>query len=200
MLLLLAAAGCRVRTPKPQPPAIPQALDPLTDTERALAEKVARADSRVADLIGASAVVAQNVWFAPKSADGQAVPERHAELLFAIASGEYGVRALVRLGASAAVVEATRIDARSVPITDAEAQLAWQIAREDEAVRAKVANRMEQVRPQAMRSYSEDPNDPCHRGRCMYLLLRVGNAYLEGVAVTVELNSRRVLPERSRLQ
>ena len=197
--LLLLCFGCAKPKP-PQPPSAPQALDPLTPAERATAEKTALADARVRDLIGATGRLAHLEWFAPKPAEGNAAVERHAELLYAVASGEYGVRAIVRLSGTPAVVEVARIDASNVPITSEETQEAWRIAQADPAVRNKLGNRIAEIRPEALRSYSEDPNDPCYRARCFYLLLRVGANYLNEPAITVELNSKRVLPERSRLQ
>lgn len=198
-VLILFCFGCAKPRP-PGPPATPLALDPLTESERSGAEKTARADGRVRELIGDAGILAHIAWFAPKPAEASAEVVRHAELLFAIPSGEYGVRALVRLGAPMTVVETARIDARNVPMTDGEIQEVWRIAQADPAVRSKLGNRMPEIRPEALRSYSEDPNDPCYRGRCYYLLLRVGNNYLNEPAITVELNSKRVLAERSKLQ
>lgn len=198
-VLMLVCFGCaKPKTPKP--PAIPLALDPLTEGEHADAEKTARADGRVTELIGTGGRLAHIAWFAPKPAEASAEVVRHAELLFAIPSGQYGVRAVVRLSAPMAVVDAARIDARNVPMTDDEIQEVWRIAQADPAVRNKLGNRIAEIRPEALRTYSEDPNDPCSKGRCYYLLLRIGRNYLSEPAITVELNSKRVLAERSNLQ
>ncbi len=198
-VLILTCFGCAKPRP-PKPPTIPQALDPLTESERTVAEKVARADGRVRELLVEGGRLAHIAWFAPKPAEASAAVQRHAELLFAIPSGAYAVRTVVSLGTTAAVVEAVRIDARNLPITDDETQEVWRIAQADQGVQNKLGRRIAEIRPEALRTYSEDPNDPCTRGRCYYLLLRVGNSYLSEPEITVELNSKRVLTERSKLQ
>lgn len=198
--LFLLGASCARKPVPPVPvtPGPPQALDPLNEAERALAERAARADARVTELTGGAGRLAHLVWFGVKPAtEGQEGP-RHAEALFAVPSGEYGVRAIVRLGTAPAVVEATRIDARHVPMTREDTDEAWQIARADRLVQERLGRRLATIVPEATRTYSEDPNDPCSRGRCFYLLLRAGNNYIDDLPLIVDLATKRVLTGRSR--
>ena len=174
----------------------PQALDPLSRDERALAERLARADSRAVELLGPEARLASLEFLAMKGAATDA-PVRHADALFARPDGDYGVRAIVRLGADAAVVEVQRVSASSVPMTQADIDQAWAIALADSAYTARLGRDVSRMRVEGLRIFSEDRTDPCAAGRCFYLIVRDGPYYVSGASVIVDLATRRVLPGRS---
>jgi hypothetical protein len=197
-LMLLAAAACGPR-PGPQTPgqpSTPQALDPLTAGERAAAEKLVRADPRAAELLGERATLASIEFLAMKSQQSDE-PVRHADLLFARPDTEYGARAIVRLGAAPSIVEFTRVDRKSVPMTEADVQDAWQVALADPAYRKRITRNLSTLKPEALRIYTEDRNDPCFAGRCFYVIVRDGDYYISDASVTVDLATKRILPERS---
>lgn len=197
MLVLAAFAACGARTlPASVSQQPPQALDPLTDAEKALAEKIARADSRAADLLGSQATLASVEFLSMKATDSDE-PVRHADLLFSRRDAQFGARAIVRLGASPAVVEFTRIDPQSVPLTPALIQDAWKIALSDAGYTKRLARSAAGLRVEALRIYTQDKSDPCFTGQCLYLLVRDGDFYLSNASVVVDLGTRRVLLERS---
>ena len=195
IVALCATTACqrRVTIQAPQP------LDPLSAQERADAEKLVRADARAGELLGTQASVASIEFLAVK-APGSDEAVRHVDLLFARPDADFGVRAVVRLGPSPAVTEFARVDRRSVPMTEADVQQAWQIALADPAYKARLSRDPSRVRVEALRIYSEDPADPCSAGRCFYVIVREGDFYVSGASVTVDLATRRVLPERSPAQ
>jgi hypothetical protein len=197
-----AAAACGARTARrgaaaaPAPQAAPQLLDPLTAEEKASAEKLVRADSRAKELLGAQATLASIELLAMKDT-GKDQPVRHADLLFARPDGDFGARAIVNLSATPSIVEFTRVNRNSVPMTDADVQEAWRIALADPAFRTRLARDPGGLKPEALRVYTEDPKDPCFTGRCFYLIVRQGDFYVSTASVTVDLASRRILPGRS---
>src|SRR2546426_7413563 len=115
-------------------------LDPLTEDERRAAERVALADPRVQQLLGAGRRQLISVeLFSMKppreqieaAAAGRAIAMgRFAEVIFFRPDGEFGVRAVVELprGAVAAV---ERLESQQVPLTQADLAEAWQLASRD---------------------------------------------------------------------
>jgi hypothetical protein len=200
-LLVLAALvatteACASRLAQPRPPSgQAQPLDPLSAAERALAEKLARADGRAVELLTAGARLASIEFLAVKvGAADTAV--RHADLLFALPTGAFGVRAVVRLGDDPAVVEVERVAASSVPMTQADVDQAWAIAQADQAYVSRLGRDPKSLRVEALRIYTEDRDDPCFAGRCFYLIVRDGAYYVSDASVIVDLVSRRLLPVR----
>ena len=191
------AAGCAARTTQPAGVARqgPQPLDPLTAEERAAAEKAARADQRALALLSPQAELVSVEFLALKGADPDAI-DRHADLLFARAERDYGVRVLVRLGASPAVTDVQRVSASGLPVTRSEVDEAWRLALADTAYVKTLARETKGLQVEALRIYSEDANDPCSSGRCLYLLVRDRGLYVQDAAVIVDLASRRLLPAR----
>jgi Cu2+-containing amine oxidase len=183
------------------PQQAPQLLDPLTAAEKATAEKLVRADARAKELLGPSATLASIELLAMKDAAGTATakdePVRHADLLFSRPDTDSGARAIVNLSAAPSIVEFTRIDRRSVPATAADIQEAWRIALADTTFRTRLARDPGGITQEALRIYTEDPNDPCFTGRCFYLIAKQGDFYVSTASVTVDLATRRILPERS---
>jgi hypothetical protein len=198
-----AAAACGARAGAAQAGGLaaaqqqkPQLLDPLTASEKAIAEKLARADDRAKDLLGADARLVSIELLAMKDT-GKDEPVRHADLLFSRPDTNFGARAIVNLTATPSIVEFTRVDRRSVPTTDADIQEAWRIALADTAYRTRLARDPGSLRQEALRIYTEDPNDPCFTGRCFYLIAKQGDFYVSTASVTVDLATKRILPERS---
>jgi hypothetical protein len=174
----------------------PEALDPLSASEKAIAEKVVRADARARDLLGERATLISIEFLAMKGEKpNEAV--RHADLLFATPDTEFGARAVVRLGSDPSVVEFTRVDRKSIPMSEADVRAAWDIALADATYRKRLARDPGGLKPEALRIHTEDPNDPCFSGGCFYLIVRDGDFYVSGASVTVDVLSKRILAERS---
>ena len=173
-----------------------QALDPLSPEEKAQAEKLVRADERARELLGEAATLA-SIELLPLKTRGADEPVRHADLLFARPDTDFGARAIVRLAATPSIVEFTRVDRKSVPMTEADVQEVWKIALADPSYRRRLARDPGGLKPEALRIYTEDRQDPCFSGRCFYLIVRDGDYYVSSASVTVDLATRRILPERS---
>jgi hypothetical protein len=202
-----AVAACGARSGRPgtaaaqaggqtAPQAAPQLLDPLTAGEKATAEKLVRTDDRAKDLLGQNATLVSIELLAMKDT-GKDEPVRHADLLFARPDTDSGARAIVNLTGPPTIVEFTRVDRRSVPTTDADIQEAWRIALADTSFRTRLARDPGGLKQEALRIYTEDPNDPCFTGRCFYLIAKQGDFYVSTAGVTVDLATRRILPGRS---
>lgn len=197
LLLLCAVIACGARTvvaAAAQP--APKALDPLSAEEKAIAEKLVRAHHRARELIGERATLASIEFLAMKGR-GADDTVRHADLLFARPDTEFGARAIVRLGAAPSIVELTRVDRKSVPMTDTDVQEVWKTALADAAYRKRLARDPGGLKPEALRIYTEDREDPCFSGRCFYLIVRDGDYYVSNASVTVDLATKRILSERS---
>lgn len=192
-VLCVAMACAHAVTAAAQPTRQP--LDPLTAGEKAAAEKLVRADPRSRELLGDGATLVSIEFLAEKGPKGEVV--RNADLLFSRADTEFGARAIVRLGSAPSIAEFTRIDRKSVPMTANDAQEAWKIALADSAYRTRLQRDPKNLKPEALRMYTEDPNDPCFSGRCFYLIVRDGDYYVSNASVTVDLTTRRILPERT---
>jgi hypothetical protein len=199
LALLLTASGlvggCATGGAQTRPGRAPQLLDPLTADERVTAEKLARADGRAVELLGREARLVTADFLALKDEKAD-VATRHADLLFAVPAGSYGVRVIVRLDRDPAVVEVSRVAASSVPMTQADIDEAWKIALADSAYAARLGRDPASVRVEALRLYTEDRDDPCFAGRCFYLIVREGAFYVSDASVIVDLATRRLVPAR----
>jgi len=92
-------------------------LDPLTPAERNDAERIARADGRVRDLLGSGRSRLIYVEFlSVKSESGAPPTVRHAEVVFYRYDEDTGVRAVVNL-TTKAVTDAGRLDSGVVPLS-----------------------------------------------------------------------------------
>jgi hypothetical protein len=192
--LVYTAIACTL-TAKPAA-AQRQPLDPLTATEKAVAEKLVRSDQRARELLGDAATLVSIELLAMKGREkDEAV--RHADLLFSRPDTEFGARAIVRMTPTPSIVEFTRVDRKSVPMTARDVQEAWKIALADPAYRARLKRDPGTLKPEALRMYTEDPRDPCYSGRCFYLIVRDGDYYVSSASVVVDLATKRILPERS---
>ncbi len=187
--VIACSQGPAVAQPARQP------LDPLTASERAAAEKLVRSDQRAREFLGDGATLVSVELLAVKGLKDQVV--RHADLLFSRRDTEFGARAIVLLTPTPSIVEFTRIDRKNVPMTAIDIQEAWQVALADPSYRARLTKDAKTLKPEALRMYTEDPKDPCFSGRCFYLIVKDGDYYVSNASVTVDLATKRILPERS---
>lgn len=188
----VAVAGCASAGAPRQPAAATQLLDPLTPAERASAERLTRADARAIPLLGEGATLASADFLALKD-ERDDTAARHVDLLFARAARDFGVRAIVRLGAEPVVIQVDRVAANSVPMTQQDVDQAWKIALADQAFTVRLARDPARVRVEALRLFSEDRDDPCFAGRCFYLLVRDGAYYISEATAVVDLATARVI-------
>ena len=187
-------------------------LDPLTSEEKLIAERIARADSHVGELLGTGRQRLIYVEFlALKPDDEQKTREtpgrpiqigRHAEVLLYRYDGDLGVRALVDLE-NRTVKEASRVDGDQVPLTSEDVAEALELALQNEQLRTKLGPEAQQYRVEGeryrvegMRILATDESDPCWKHRCLDLLFRRGQFYLAEFPVTVDLTARTVRLER----
>lgn len=192
------------------PPWSSAPLDALTEQERRLAIDRARADARVRELVGADARVGSVLFQVLKSDSPQEPrPRRFAAVLFYGVTSQQGARAVVDLEAQQ-VVEVERIDPFGVPLGLDDLQEAWALAQREEAVRSLLGTDVSRFRVgepgtppgslelevQGMPVVGATAQDPCWQRRCLALLFRRGNRYLEGVEVLVDLTGDRVTVSR----
>lgn len=201
-----------------QPRVMP--LDPLTPQEKEVAARIASEDARVKELLGAGRQRLIYVdFFALKPDDRSRAEEkdgrairigRHAEVLFYSYQSDQGARVIVDLERRA-VSEVSRLDGDLVPLTFDDLVEARDIALRNSDVRGLLgadSQRFEvlrqtsrydqQPRVEGLRLRTTDPNDPCYKQRCVYLLFRRGRVYVNTASVIVNLNSQTVRVERRR--
>jgi len=230
MFILIAAVSVDAQpkptTPQRGPQAGPSAprrlpLDPLTEDEKRAAERIALAEPRVQQLLGAGrrqlVSVELFVMKPPQeqieaAAAGRAIAMgRFAEVIFFRPEGEFGVRAVVELPRGAVAV-VDRLESQQVPLTQVDLAEAWQLASRDAEVRQALGADVDRFRVQgapvggvaARPRYAVEAlpveavaeNDPCYKHRCLHLLFRRGDAYLMGPVVVVDLSARKVYVER----
>jgi hypothetical protein len=196
-------------------PTGPLPLDPLTPDEVRLAERVAREDARVRQLVGGNGrlIYVQFISVKLNQGAGEAAKEptgRHAEVMFHIDPDRGGVRTLVDLTGSR-VVDAVRVPERSVPIGQSDVEQAAQIALADAKVRRLLGDRADSFRPlsgaitaanasgnyvEGLHTIGVSPNDPCSRHRCIILLFTSNNRpFLTDQQVTVDLTTKKTMVE-----
>jgi hypothetical protein len=200
-----------------QPPRVPLPFDPLTAAERRQAEDIARADSRVRDLLGSGRTRLVYVDFlAIKSADRPTTPDsptapqrigRHAEVVFYRYDGDAGVRAVVDLERRS-VQDATRIASVDVPLNVDDLAEALAMGLRNDAVRsllgADAASFQVADTPRAaaarnivrgLRVVAVDAGDSCWQHRCVQLFFRRGDVHLVDT-VFVDLTTQQARVER----
>lgn len=211
--LLLTAAATWAQAPPPRP----QSLDPLTPREQDLAAKTALGDPGVRELAKSGSPRVEAVLFlAPnKPEPGRDNPEKSQDLgrfalvLLYVRESNTGLQVLVDLGRQS-VVETKRIDPRGVPLGQEDLEEAWALARQDKEVLQLLGNDLPRFRPLRMGEpqnavdfevqalgYSGPSGDPCSRDRCLALLFRRGDAYVEWTDVVVNLTQQKVLVRRN---
>jgi len=189
-------------------------LDPLTPEERARAERAARADKRVKELLGEDNIRLISVELLSMKVDkpsGEARPMRHAEVVLFQAERNAGVRVAVNLEKEA-VEDAKRLNGTQVPMNADDLAEAFELAMKNEELLKALGPEAKSYRPQmrpgeltmetqeygvtGLRVRGTEPKDPCYSGRCMQLFFRKGNAFLSEPVVTVNLTTRKVSLER----
>jgi hypothetical protein len=192
--------------------AAPGPVDPLTASESQLAATNAQNDPQVRSLLGSGRQVLGSVEFIALS-KGPADNEdpsvafdigRFATVTFCRYSGNLGVSAVVNLR-SGAVSQVISISCDDVVMTVAELQAARDLAIADSRVRALLgadaATFQVQADPdatapanlvQGLRVQNFDSTGACYQRRCLSLLFRRGNAYIQGTEVVVDLTAQTV--------
>ncbi|HEX7830567.1 MAG TPA: hypothetical protein VF787_12980 [Thermoanaerobaculia bacterium] len=186
----------------------PLPLDPLTPREVASAGDIAMKDQRVIAFAGEQPRVIYVHFISPKQSREDGEPTgRFAEVVVHNDRESGGARVLVDLGRGA-VVDATRLTERNVPIGPSDIEMAATLARESSAVQrilgsADAARKFQVARRGVARNLREDaiegvadrgvdPDDPCTTHRCVTLFFRSGGQYIAINQVTVDLTARRV--------
>lgn len=187
---LLAAAVCAQEAQAPnRPTATPLPLDPITPEEAQNAQRIARSDSRVREMLRPDPRIVYVLSIVPKLTSSDSEPRgRHADLLYIRSDNRFGVRVLVDLIAGR-VVNSARVSSASVPLGRSDVAEALRIAVEDPAVRRLLDERASSFRVLAgpigpalangdyvegLRHTGAGPNDPCSTHRCIYLLFNSG--------------------------
>ena len=183
-------------------------LDPLSDSERRLAERIVTDDARVRELVGKERVrlvyvELANVKFGTEKDPDEARAGRFAEVLQYRYDNDSGVRTLVDLDKHA-VRDVERVEGSAVPLTREDLEEAVKLALDSSEVRTLLGREASQyVIPQpsakknppyairALLVHSQSRKDPCFRRRCVHLFFQQRDAYLTDSAI-VELTERRV--------
>lgn len=215
-LTVFATAACahaQNTTYRPQgeePAGQSGALDPLNDAELAAAERLARDDARVREVLGAGRIfvgtVRHRVVKPAREVPAAGSPDvgRAATVLLYNPDTHRGARAIVDLREEA-VTEVAAVPSEDVPSGEEELAAAWEIARTTLAVREVLGSSVERYRPLASPDVGDEVDlevqalpvrhaagGPCAEGRCLSLLFRRGDQYLTGVEVVVDVRSRTV--------
>ncbi len=202
--------------PRPEEKTLP--LNPLDREDKAVAERLARSDRRIRELVGEAnvrLVLVQLVALKPESASESARPVRHAEVVLFQPQGEVGARALINL-ASSAVEQVIRLDGSQVPMTSEDLADAFQLALRNEEVLKILGPTAKSYQVQSMsltgtatpmensvtglRIRSSDEHDPCFKHRCLQLAFRHGRDFLSGPMIIADLTAKRVYVERKKQQ
>jgi hypothetical protein len=206
LLGLLAANRASAQSTAPGP------VDPLTASEVQLAATNAQNDPQVRSLLGSGRQVLGSVDFVALS-KGPADNEdpnvafdigRFATVTFCRYSGNVGVSAVVNLR-SGAVSQVTSISCDDVVMTTSELQAARDLAVADSRVRALLGADADTFQVQAnpdatapanlvqgLRVQDLDSSGACYQRRCLSLLFRRGNTYVQGTEVVVDLTAQTV--------
>lgn len=188
------------------------ALDPLTPEEQAAAERLARNDTKVKQLVGEQGVrlvsatpVILKRGESPEKID---VHQREIEVVLFRPQGEVGARVIVNLRQNA-VASAQRLTGSQVPLTSDDLKEAFELALRDAQVQKALGAaaqsfhvETERTEPAAENAVtglpirSNDPKDPCSKHRCLQLLFRRGTDFLSEPVVTVDLTAKHVSVER----
>lgn len=223
-LSLRSSALFPVQAQEPSPPAagadrvagteaLP--LDPLTPQERAAAERIARADKRVIELLseaGVRAVSVELLAIKPESlASAQQMPRR-AEVILFFPEREVGARIAVNLQRKA-VEQVERIPGTQVPMTEQDLTDAFRLVLRDPELQ-KILPEVQSFRVQSATDSrtlvpaenmvtglplrGTEEKDPCTKHRCMQLFFKRGRDYFTEASVIVDLSAKHVYVERSR--
>ncbi len=191
-----------------------RALDLLDTEERAYAERIARTDKRVQELLGEEGVRVvsiEPILLKPKSPKEINPALRTVEVVLFRPKGEVGARAVVNLQQKE-VAEVQRLTGDQVPMTTDDLRDAFQIASSSPDVQKMLGAEMQSFQVQiapgepnpstpenlvtGLPLRSTDPKDPCSKHRCMELFFRRGTDFVSGPSVIVDLTAKRVYIER----
>jgi hypothetical protein len=165
-----------------------------------IAQRVARADGRVRELLGQKrSVIGATYFLALKpdtvdvARDRQRDPEpiRAAMVLFYVYDGDYGVRGLVDLRRST-VLKVDRLNDEPVPFAEEEIAAAQRLALREPRLREALGAAPGEARVEYLGVSATDERDPCFRHRCVQLLFRRGRAFLMRPIVIVDLTNQTV--------
>ena|ERR1700681_2716004 len=206
LLVFLAANRSVAQSPGPGP------VDPLTASEVQLATTNAQNDPQVRSLLGSGRQVLGAIDFValskgPADNEDPNVPfdiGRFATVTFCRYSGNFGVSAIVNLR-SGAVSQVTSISCDDVVMTVVELQAARDLAVADARVRALLGSDADTFQVQAdpdatapanlvqgLRVQDFDSSGACYQRRCLSLLFRRGDTYIQGNEVVVDLTAQTV--------
>jgi len=187
------------------------ALDPLTPDEEGAAERIARSDNRVKEIVGEQQVrlvsatpVLIKRGESPEKID---VHQRAIEVVLFRPQPEVGARVLVNL-AQNSVANVERLDSRQVPFTPDDLKDAFELALREPQVQKALGSEAQSFHIQGQRNAppatasenlvsglpirSSDPKDPCSKHRCLQLFFRRGTDFLSEPVVTVDLTAKHV--------
>jgi len=190
-------------------------LDPLVPQEKAIAERIARTDKRVMELVGEAGVRVVSVELLalkPESlATAQEMPRR-AEVMLFQPEREVGAKIAVNLQRGT-VEQVERLSSREVPMTQQDLSDAFQLALGEPELQkilpelpsyhVQTANESQvlvaaQNMVTGLPIRGTKPNDPCTKHRCMQLFFKRGRDYLSEASVIVDLSAKHVYVERKR--
>ena len=193
-----------------------RALDPLTGDEHAVAERIARSDARVKELLGEAGVRLVSVTpvliktDAPEKTN---VALRQIEVVLFRPQGEVGARVVVDLHQNG-VVAVNRLASDQVPFTNDDLADAFQLALREPQVQRALGPEAQTFHIQGQRNAppaeasehvvsglpirSSDPKNPCSKHRCLQLFFRRGTDFLSEPVVTVDLTAKHVSVERGK--
>jgi hypothetical protein len=192
-------------------------LDAITTDEEAAADRIARAEPKVKELLGERGI--RLVSATPvlikqgEPPDKIDLHQRAIEVILFRPEGEIGVRVIVHLHQNRAA-EVQRLTAAQVPFTNDDLNDAFQLALRDAEVQrelgpaAQTFHVPELHNNTASAAASEnivtglpirttDPKDACSKHRCLQLFFRRGTDFLSRPVVTVDLTEKHVTVDRS---
>jgi len=189
-----------------------RALDALNADERAVAERVARADERVKELLGESGVRVVSVTpvlLKNESPEKIDIAARQVEVVLFHPGREVGARVIVNLQQNR-VVSANRLASDQVMMTNDDLADAVELALRDPEVIKSLGPEAQSFRiapvpataaaprnvVEGLPVRSEEASDPCSKHRCLHLLFRRGNDYLVEPDVVVDLTAKHVMVEK----
>lgn len=190
------------------------ALDPLTPEEQAAAERIARSDARVKQLLGEGGVrLVSAVPVIIKQGDSPEkidLHQRTVEVVLFRPEGEVGARVVVYLHQNQ-VGNVQRLQPTQLPFTSDDLSDAFQVALRTPDVIKALGPQAQSFRPQSQKPEPEtaapenevtglpvrssNPKDPCYKHRCMELLFRHGADFLS-MSVEVDLTAKHATLRR----
>lgn len=192
-----------------------RSLDALNTDEKAVAERVARADARVKELLGEAGVRVVSVTpvlLKTESPEKTDIAARLVEVILFHPEREVGARVILNLQQNR-VESVNRLASSQVMMTNDDLADALQLAlRDPEVVKilgaaaqsfrvagapaAPSATAVPQNVVEGLPVRSDETSDPCSRHRCLHLLFKRGNDYLVEPDVTVDLTAKHVMVEK----